>query len=1014
MKLKKVFSIFLLLITSSMFFLTFCSHSESKSGSTLQSHLDEKKPWCWTKSMANEPSFILNNDQGGINWGYCQKDQQPSTLKYIATVNTSQIEKSETTSIVKIQIFGDKGKTKERILSSNGFERGAEKKIEFEALDVGKVSRINLKVQGNQGYRCKSIELRLGNLSNNFECLKRIEPCRPGGDPKECVLDIIADGENPYEISIKTSEDEDAGVSSPVFVQLKGSKSESGLKIINELGLAKGSSETVTINTRDVGDVTGFKLVLGGPGKWKPILVTVKNLVNGIIKNFELLNASLISPGSDSFSLDQSEKPNPSESASPESDSQPEENQEEDEKDAKNIHNPNGGLIDSNEKKNIIDLSCDQQLINPSADKMIFGPDYPTRNINYIKVLARCPSDCHKVPGTVYGLGIHPEKSPICLSAIVDRAISLYGGIISISIFPGLDSYSVPHKVPKINGITINSIISKSTMKSYVVSKIDNIDLVDKDLRIVNDKGELAAEGRLDIRIEGKWGSICSIGNTMESASVICKNLGYKGGEWKTPSNQSGRDFCRSFKGFDYCGAEMSKIHFSKIECTNTDNHINTCNKEFANMKECSHGFDAIINCLNENYETELPVPVGVVRLAGLVKEKEEIRGRLEMFNEQKFSSICDLGFNNESANIACKQMGYVKGSQITDQKIANDFKLEENSTEKFAASNIECRGSEKNLKECRSNLKDIQCKHTQDVVVSCEGPKGDATGKSQYMPKAITPVPELGKLGMSKIKIKCKTKGNDHLFRGDPGSVFIVECPALCSNEPGVISGTGLYSGDSSVCLSAIHSGVIDDTKGGIFSLVKTFGQLKFDASNRYGISSSGLNIPWVSSFSISAINSGWINMNKLYQDNIGFSDSNKKGVIKSSFLALKNDDEPSKNSIPKPNFHFQAPNPNFIFNDKQNFLLESHSLSRLSSYSIFTRFKMTKFTNKKEFIFSYTGCNGFNVLINEIDSLIIGDMCNPLAKLDTKVMIPLNELITLFVTYEKANIKFILHSEK
>jgi hypothetical protein len=57
-------------------------------------------------------------------------------------------------------------------------------------------------------------------------------------------------------------------------------------------------------------------------------------------------------------------------------------------------------------------------------------------------VLAECPADCMSNQVKVIGLGIHPEDSPICITAIVDRAMSFYGGIIAISIFNGLPSYT--------------------------------------------------------------------------------------------------------------------------------------------------------------------------------------------------------------------------------------------------------------------------------------------------------------------------------------------------------------------------------------------------------------------------------------------------------------------------------------------------------------------------------------------------------------------------------------------
>jgi hypothetical protein len=968
---------------------------------------DDTKTWCWTKSMANEPSFVLNPANGGLNWGFCQRDKKPAMVKYVAIVNTSQIEKSETSSVLKVQIFGDKGRTEEKNLSSSGFERGSERRVEIEAEDVGKLEKIAIRVVGSQGYRCRSIMLQKGNLSRTFECLKRIEPCPPGKDPKECILEMEADGDTPYEITVKTNEDDDAGTKSPLFIALKGDKGESRLKILSEMGLSKGSSETIITNIKDVGLITGLRLYLGGHGKWKPATVEVKNLVTGQVKNFDLNNPTLISPGQDTYSMDQSDRPVSQEGEGGENNSSSGGEPTSEDKDAINMHNPWGGLIDQAERKTIIDLTCEQKLINPSSDKILFGPDYPTRNINYLRVLARCPIDCHKVPGIVSGVGIHPDETPICLAALVDRAISLYGGIISISIFPGQDSYGVPSNFPrKVDQITVKSLETKSVMKSYVVSRVDNVDLVEKDIRILNHKGELASEGRLEMRVQGKWGSVCTIGNTPSSAKIICKNLGYRDGEWKSPVSEEGRDFCRNYKGFDYCAADAGKIHFYKMECTPKDNHINTCNKELADMKTCTHGFDSIINCFNEVYETELPVPVGVVRLAATTVEKESLIGRLEMFNHQKFSPICELGFSDEGATVACKQMGFSKGTYINDAR-AKNFKLPEDSNEKFAAGDVVCTGNEKSLKGCKSKMNDITCKHDQDVVIACEGEKGDTSGKSQYMPKPITPSPELGKLGLPKNKIDCTFKGTNPIFRGDPGSVFLVKCPANCGKEPGTITGTGIYTSDSSICLAAYHSGVIESEKGGLFAVIKTFSQTQWSNTSRYGLMSSPLNVPWTSAFSISQVNSGWVGMSKVFNESPKVN--NREGM-RTSFMQSSI----SVNSIPKPTFKFLEPTPNYTFNPKTAIQIDTHTLSRLSTYTLVAKFKMEKFDAHKMLIFSYSGCSGFNVMIDKADTLILGDMCNPTARINTKIIVPLNENITLFVTYEKANIQIYLQSEK
>ena len=53
--------------------------------------------------MVNNPGFSLNKSNGGLNWGFCKEEpteeddkKKPNLVKYVATVTTSEIEKSET------------------------------------------------------------------------------------------------------------------------------------------------------------------------------------------------------------------------------------------------------------------------------------------------------------------------------------------------------------------------------------------------------------------------------------------------------------------------------------------------------------------------------------------------------------------------------------------------------------------------------------------------------------------------------------------------------------------------------------------------------------------------------------------------------------------------------------------------------------------------------------------------------------------------------------------------------
>ena len=53
--------------------------------------------WCWTKSMANDPSYVFNPTNGGINWGFCKnKSNKPKQVKYNINLHTSSLPESGT------------------------------------------------------------------------------------------------------------------------------------------------------------------------------------------------------------------------------------------------------------------------------------------------------------------------------------------------------------------------------------------------------------------------------------------------------------------------------------------------------------------------------------------------------------------------------------------------------------------------------------------------------------------------------------------------------------------------------------------------------------------------------------------------------------------------------------------------------------------------------------------------------------------------------------------------------
>jgi len=75
-----------------------------------------------------------------------------------------------------------------------------------------------------------------------------------------------------------------------------------------------------------------------------------------------------------------------------------------------------GSGLTNSEKNNMLMFECDS-VVKENAD---FGPAV-IGTPNYALLIGKCPAGCYdKGDSKVLGIGIHPEESSICKSAIYD------------------------------------------------------------------------------------------------------------------------------------------------------------------------------------------------------------------------------------------------------------------------------------------------------------------------------------------------------------------------------------------------------------------------------------------------------------------------------------------------------------------------------------------------------------------------------------------------------------------
>jgi len=106
------------------------------------------------------------------------------------------------------------------------------------------------------------------------------------------------------------------------------------------------------------------------------------------------------------------------------------------------------------------------------------------------------------------------------------------------------------------------------------------------------------------------------------------------------------------------------------------------------------------------------PIINGTLRLAGLHSTN---KGRVEMFFDGEWGTVCDDGWDDTDASVACRQLGFGSSGRTTKQ-----FKKESGVV---LMDNVDCLGNESMLLDC--NHKGIgisNCTYSDDAGVICTG----------------------------------------------------------------------------------------------------------------------------------------------------------------------------------------------------------------------------------------------------------------------------------------------------
>ena len=187
------------------------------------------------------------------------------------------------------------------------------------------------------------------------------------------------------------------------------------------------------------------------------------------------------------------------------------------------------------------------------------------------------------------------------------------------------------------------------------------------DLRLV--KGNFSDQwtGRLEIYLDGEWGTFCANGFNTFAGDAACRQLGYDGSDGMISR-------ASDYVNYIPLASNSTPIHLSNdynrcfdYSCDDPPMHILRCFPKGFDKKPdptCTHSNDTILSCslfsvYDDGYDTQLFLNSKALNSTYQSSGVLEIYSSSEAGKFYGWSNICGTKFDQNAANSACQQLGY-------------------------------------------------------------------------------------------------------------------------------------------------------------------------------------------------------------------------------------------------------------------------------------------------------------------------------------------------------------------
>ncbi|XP_031439840.1 deleted in malignant brain tumors 1 protein-like [Clupea harengus] len=210
----------------------------------------------------------------------------------------------------------------------------------------------------------------------------------------------------------------------------------------------------------------------------------------------------------------------------------------------------------------------------------------------------------------------------------------------------------------------------------------------DTRIRVVN--GDNSCSGRVEIYHNGTWGTICDNSWDMNDAEVVCRQLG------------CGKAVSAPEKA--YFGQGSGKTWLDDVGCSGNESSITQCKHNGFGIEDCGANQDAGVVC-------------SVDSSIQLANSSGYCSGRVEIYHNGTWGTICDDPWDMNDAEVVCRQLGCGKALRAPQEAYFGQ------GSGKTWLDDVKCCGNESSITQCSHRGFGIEdCKASEDAGVVCSG----------------------------------------------------------------------------------------------------------------------------------------------------------------------------------------------------------------------------------------------------------------------------------------------------